>query len=80
VGKGTAVTATPTDSLTTLIRRATSILSFLFFFGLIVCDYGLGIVAKDVPMFIYCLLASLAVVAHDKFVDMIQQLKGGAIK
>lgn len=79
MGKGTAVNNSP-DSLTTLVRRATSVLSFIFFFGLIVCDYVLGIVAKDVPMFIYCLLASLAVVAHDKFVDLLQQFKGGSIK
>lgn len=66
----------PTDTITTFVRRATSVLSFLFFFGIIVIDYGLGLMAKEVPMFVYCLLASLAVVSHDKFVDLVQTFRG----
>lgn len=72
------VTTSPPDTVTTMVRRATSVLAFIFFFGLIVADYGLGVMAKEVPMFVYCLLASLAVIAHDKFVELVQTFKGGA--
>lgn len=75
--EGVGATAREVAVVHRFVRRAMSLLSGLAFFGLIVAEFLLGITTKDIPMFLYVLLASLAVVSHDRFGDMAGKLIGG---
>lgn len=58
------------------VRRVMSVLSGLAFFALIVAEFILGATTKDIPMFLYILLASLAVVSHERFEEVTGKILG----
>lgn len=66
------------NGVTKTARRFMSLGSAVIFFALIIGEYFLNIITKPVPFFLYALLSSIAIVAHDKFEDIIRLFRGGS--